>query len=139
MRHFAELFHRLDSTTRIKPKVAALVDYLEATSPENALWTIALMTGKRPRRPVSTTLLREWAAELSGIPLWLFEETYHVVGDLAETITMVLPESKAQVDQPLVYYMELLRDLKPLEEEEKQEVILSVLQSLGKLERFVFI
>src|SRR5690606_4100301 len=50
---------------------------------------------RRPKRPVNTPLLRLWATEISGIPLWLFEESYHIVGDLAETIALILPTSKS--------------------------------------------
>ena len=30
--------------------------------------------------------------EISGVAGWLFEECYHTVGDLAETIALLLPE-----------------------------------------------
>ena len=35
--------------------------------------------------------LREYAAEAALLPLWLFEESYDAVGDLAETIALILP------------------------------------------------
>ena len=40
---------------------------------------------------MSSGKLRSWAAEEAGIPDWLFEESYQAVGDLAETIALVLP------------------------------------------------
>ena len=92
MRRFAELFRALDETTRVNPKVDAMEAYFREADPADKLWTVALLSGRRPKRTVNATRLREWAAERAGIPLWLFEESYPIVGDLAETISLVLPE-----------------------------------------------
>ena len=85
MKHFAALFTALDGTTKTGAKTAALTDYfLKAPEPDR-VWTVALLTGRRPKRAVNATELRLWAAEVAGIPDWLFEESYTVVGDLAQT------------------------------------------------------
>lgn len=89
MNAFARLFEALDQTTKTNARLDALVSYFNEASHEDALWCIALLTHRRPKRTVNTRLLREWAAEEAGIPLWLFENTYHIVGDLAETIALV--------------------------------------------------
>lgn len=138
MEEFAALFHQLDGTTKINPKVAALVAYLEKAPGPDALWAIALMTGKRPKRPVNTRLLREWAAELGEIPLWLFEETYHVVGDLAETIALVLPPATGQSEKSLRDWMAELEALRGLEEEAKKTAVQAAWMSLDHYGRFVF-
>lgn len=91
MNRFAALFAALDGTTRTGDRIAALAGYFREASEADRLWTIALLTGRRPRRAVSTTELRLWAAEAAGIPDWLFAESYTVVGDLAETIALLLP------------------------------------------------
>ncbi len=62
-----------------------------------------IFAGRRPKRAVTTTRLREWAAEAAGIPLWLFEDAYAVVGDLAETIALVLPPATGASDDSLSY------------------------------------
>ena len=105
MRDFATLFTTLDQTTKTTSKVAALRAFFEAASDSDKLWCIALFSGRRPKRAVTTTLLREWAAELAGIPLWLFEECYPIVGDLAETIALVLPPARQHDDQPLTHWI----------------------------------
>ncbi|MEO0990030.1 MAG: ATP-dependent DNA ligase, partial [Pseudomonadota bacterium] len=86
MRRFQALFTTLDQTTKTSVKVEALADYFRAAPERDKLWTIAILSGRRPKRTVTTTLLRTWAAELAGIPDWLFDESYTVVGDLSETI-----------------------------------------------------
>ena len=74
MKHFADLFTQLEQTTKTNAKVYALARYFGAAPEEDRLWTIALLSGRRPKRTVTATRLREWAAERAGIPLWLFEE-----------------------------------------------------------------
>lgn len=138
MKNFARLFRRLDQTNKTNAKVEALADYFQEVNDQDKLWTIALLSHRRPKRSVNTTLLRTWAAEFSGVPLWLFEESYHVVGDLAETISLVLPPEKEKSDNNLTYWINYLRDLKDLEEEEKKERVFAAWQQLNTGERFVF-
>ena len=97
MEQFVSLFHQLDSTTSSNAKVRLLSQYFESANPMDSLWVISLFIGKRPKRTVTLSLLREWAAEISDIPNWLFEESYHVIGDLAETIAILIPEPSQKV------------------------------------------
>lgn len=138
MRLFSALFHKLESTTKTNQKIKALVDYFEHASPEDKVWTIALFSHKRPKRTVSTTLLRQWAAEKSNIPLWLFEDTYHIVGDLAETIAKVIPKSQTKKELSLSQWIEFIKSLAHVEENKKKEQILSAWDSLSFVERFLF-
>ena len=138
MKRFAALFSALDQTTRTNEKVAALADYLSTAPESDRLWTIALMSGRRPKRTVTTTRLREWAAEQAGIPLWLFEESYPIVGDLAETIALVLPAPTGASDKSLTEWINDIRNLAALDEEEKKKRILAAWQHLETSERFTF-
>jgi DNA ligase-1 len=99
MKQFAALIKTLDTTNKTNEKVAALTQYFNEADDDDKLWTIAILSHRRPKRPVNTTLLRQWATEISGVPLWLFEESYHIVGDLAETIALIIP-SKDIASQP---------------------------------------
>lgn len=138
MKNFARLFRRLDQTNKTNAKVEALADYFGEVADEDKLWTVALLSHRRPKRSVNTTLLRSWAAEFSGVPRWLFEESYHIVGDLAETISLVLPAQKMQSDYQLTYWINYLRALKDQEEEEKKSKVFQAWQTLNTSERFVF-
>ena len=91
MKHFCELYWRLDSTTKTREKVTALRAYFEVAQPKDAIWAIHFLTGSRIKRLVNTRLLREWAIEQANVSAWLFEECYDRVGDLAETISLILP------------------------------------------------
>jgi DNA ligase-1 len=138
MRRFADLFQAIDQSTKTNVKVAALAKYFSEADEEDKLWTIALFSGRRPKRAVTTTRLREWAAERSGVPLWLFEDSYAVVGDLAETIALVLPPNAAIDNRSLSQWINALRDLAKVEEPERKTFVMNAWDSLGGTERFVF-
>ncbi len=138
MKDFTTLFLALDSTTKTTAKVNALVSYFTKARESDILWTIALFSHKRPKRTVNTRLLREWAAELSGIPLWLFEETYHIAGDLAETIALIIPVNSEDSRKSLTQWIQEIKSLAKTEEEVKKDYILSAWNSLSGEGRFLF-
>ena len=138
MKRFAQLFRQLDQTTKTNTKVAALANYLEKANEEDRLWTIAILSHRRPKRTVKTSLLRQWAAEMGKVPLWLFEESYHIVGDLAETIALILPPPSKQQDQSLTYWIQYLRSLEGLEEAEIRAKVQWAWEGMNYAERFVF-
>ncbi len=138
MKRFAELFTALDRTTSTNAKVAALAEYFNSAPDDDRLWTIALLSGRRPKRTVNTTRLREWAAERAAIPLWLFEESYPIVGDLAETIALVLPPPNDSSDHSLTHWITEIRSLGQIEEDARKPRILAAWDQLDATERFLF-
>lgn len=138
MKRFAQLFTELDQTTKTLTKIKALGNYFRVVPDEDKLWAIALLSHRRPKRTVNTTLLSLWATELSGLPVWLFDESRHVVGDLAETITLMLPPPRQASDHSLRYWITFIRGLEPVTVEEKKERILWAWDRLDEMERFVF-
>ncbi|MDI1316410.1 ATP-dependent DNA ligase [Flavobacterium sp.] len=138
MKNFAELIKTLDSSNKTNVKVDALTTYFKNASDEDKVWTIAILSHRRPPRPVNTTLLRLWANELATIPLWLFEESYHIVGDLAETIALIIPATKEQSDKSLTQYLREIIALKPKTDVEKKVYLQQNWLALNYYERFVF-
>jgi DNA ligase-1 len=139
MRRFAELYAAVDATTRTNAKTAALVDYFALAAPRDAAWAAWFLTGNRPRQAVKTRNLAAWAAERGGIPLWLFEESYDAVGDLAETIALILPDPEGSEDTPLhAWVEERLLPLRALAEPEQKARLLEYWSCLQGTERFVF-
>ncbi len=92
MKRFAQLFNELDCSTATLDKVAALKRYFADANAADAAWATYFLAGGKPRQVVKTAELRALAGELSNVPEWLFDECYQAVGDLAETIALVLPE-----------------------------------------------
>ncbi|GAB3671849.1 ATP-dependent DNA ligase [Salinisphaera aquimarina] len=92
MRRFTTLYTRLDATTAINDKVAAMRDYFVSAPAADAAWAVSFLCGRRIKRLIPGTRLREWVAELIDMPMWLVEESYSAVGDSAETMTLLLDE-----------------------------------------------
>jgi DNA ligase-1 len=138
MKNFAQLIKVLDSSNKTNVKVDALTMYFKNASAEDKVWTIAILSHRRPPRPVNTTLLRNWANELANIPLWLFEESYHIVGDLAETIALIIPTTKEHSDKSLTEYLQEIIALKKKSDPEKKEYLQENWLALNYYERFVF-
>ncbi len=93
MKRFSQLFAELDATTSTKAKVDALQRYFAAAPAADAAWAVYFLAGGKPRQVVPMALLAQLACEEAGIAPWLFDECYQAVGDLAETIAHVLPDS----------------------------------------------
>jgi DNA ligase-1 len=138
VKRFARFIAEVDSSTGTNDKVRALASYFEDATDEDKIWVIALLSGRRPRRPVTSTQIREWAIEASGIPQWLFEESYQMVGDLAETISLLVDRTLDEEPETLDFYMQRLIELKSKNDEEKKEFILSTWRTLTAEERFAF-
>ena len=139
---FLQLYESLDSTTKTNAKVAALKAYLSNISGREGAWAIYFLTGRKVKRPVSSTKLREWAAELAELPGWLFEDCYHEVGDLSETIALTLRprDSKgASLPMPLDRWVEEeVLGLMELSEEEKRQKIETQWQKLGRSQIYLY-
>ncbi|MEL6868186.1 MAG: ATP-dependent DNA ligase [Pseudomonadota bacterium] len=92
MLEFIRLYRTLDQTTSTRAKVAAMVAYLSAAAPADIAWASFFLSGRRVKRLVGAAQLRTWLAQCSELPTWLVEETYASVGDLAETIALLLSD-----------------------------------------------
>ena len=139
MREFARLYAALDETTATGEKVAALAEYFRSAPPADAAWAVHFLTGRRPKRLVSSVKLAAWAADAAGIPPWLFEESYAVVGDLAETITLLLPDAGASSDRPLAHWVEQrLLPLRGQDEMVQRQEMQQAWCELDRRERFVW-
>jgi DNA ligase-1 len=125
VRAFADLYRRLDSATSTRAKQAALIDAFTAAKNNpsrwaSAAWIVYFLAGGKPRQTVPTRLLRRLAIEGSGLPEWLCEECYHSVGDLAETLSLLLPEDGGDEEISLDCWMrERLLPLPALDDEQK--------------------
>ncbi|WP_311221886.1 MULTISPECIES: ATP-dependent DNA ligase [unclassified Acidovorax] len=106
MKDFAALYRALDASTSNLAKQAALRAYLEVAPPEDAAWAVYFLAGGKPRQLVPSKLLRSFARDAAGLPEWLFDESYDAVGDLAETIALLLPAPQQTHELGLAQWME---------------------------------
>ncbi|MBI1355007.1 MAG: ATP-dependent DNA ligase [Acidobacteria bacterium] len=139
MKAFAELFERLDRTTKTSAKLAALREYFASADPADAAWAVAVLSGRRVKRLVPARKLAEWACDQAGIPGWLFEECYEAVGDLAETVSLLLPPPVRENELPLHGWIERrLLPLKGLDEARQRAALAQAWSELGGAERFLW-
>lgn len=142
MKQFAELFAQLDGSTSTLHKVQALRAFFEAAPAEDAAWAVYFLSGGKPKRTVPTRTLREVALQVSGLPDWLFEESYQAVGDLAETIAHVLPISPHAKPnlQGLACWMEQrILPLRSMPDDERVLAVQACWNELSAVERFLFV
>ncbi|MEO5647068.1 MAG: ATP-dependent DNA ligase, partial [Chitinophagaceae bacterium] len=136
---FANLVTLLNSSTKTNDKLEALVNYFARATDKDKVWVIAIFSGRRPRRAVNSTQLSTWCTELADLPPWLFAECYHTVGDLAETIALLLPAA-ASINpvNTLSFYIEKFIEIEKQEEAIKKAYILQSWETMNQDERFVF-
>jgi DNA ligase-1 len=138
MRRFAALFAELDTSTSTRAKVDALVAYFGAAAPRDAAWAVYFLAGGKPRAVVNSAALREFALAASGLPDWLLEESYQAVGDLAETLALLLPPPARRGDGSLADWVE--KRLLPLRGRAPADVLAALAEYVAELdtaERFL--
>lgn len=139
MKAFAQLFLSLDETNKTNEKVKVLKDYLNCVPDTDKMRMLALFTGRKPKRVINATQIRTWANAVTGIPVWLFEESYHIVGDLAETMALLLPQNtESSSDKTLTTWIAELNTLGEKTEEERKLWLTDSWAILDTQERFVF-
>ncbi|MDB5125081.1 MAG: ATP-dependent ligase [Mucilaginibacter sp.] len=138
MKAFAQLFLALDETNKTNEKVKVLKDYFNSVPDTDKMHMLALFSGRKPKRQINATLVRNWAIEASHIPYWLFEESYQVVGDLAETMALLMPQTDQTSSKTLTEWIAEINDLANKTENEKKEWLLDSWAMLDNQERFVF-
>jgi DNA ligase 1 len=125
MRAFSQLYEELDSTTSINAKLAALSRYFKRAPADDAAWATYFLSGRRLKRIVGSATLRSWLLQETQLPEWLLEETYSQVGDLAETIALLVEVRGAHQpsELPLSLWLERLLSLPSLPVEQQQSSI----------------
>lgn len=139
MHRFTRLFIELDSTTRTSEKLAALENYFRSVPPEDGAWALTLLVGKRPRRAISHTEMRRAVSQRAGIPMWLISECHDTVGDLSETLALLLPASDRCSLRPLSrVFDEWLTPLRSSDERSRAALLNEAWDELDTRQRLVF-
>jgi len=139
VKEFALLYQALDETTKTTRKVAAMSDYFTRCDPADGAWAVSFLSGRRVKRLIKTSLLRQWSAEVADLPEWLLEDCYDAVGDLAETMALLHPTGDGQSQQPLHHWIEKrIQPLSTLDEADQKTALLNAWSDLSRHQRFVF-
>lgn len=144
MTEFSALFEALERTTRTSLKTRLMEDYFRAAPPEDALWALFYLSGQRPRTPVGRGKLRAWVGDWAGLPDWLVGECYDAVGDLAETLAKLMPDSTSSpsgqtATMGLAGWIEqVILPLAGMEEPQQRQAIAEAWGVLNSRERLTF-
>lgn len=145
MHRFTRLYLDLDATGSTSEKVELLKAYFRELDglpdgDRDAAWALALLTGNRPKRAASTAALKTLARETTGTPKWLFDACYESVGDLSETIALLLPDSSVSNTEPLHATIEnrVLPLIETTDTTHKQGIIRDAWSAMNADERFVY-
>jgi DNA ligase-1 len=139
MKAFADLYAILDETTKTSDKVSALREYFAKAPPADAAWTVYFLIGRKPRQVVPSGRLRTWAAAEAGVTDWLFQESYDAVGDVAETIALLLPPPERSSDLALTTWIEdRLLPLRKKNEDDQRALLVAAWRELDQGQRFVW-
>jgi len=139
MRRFTDLYLALDASTRTTAKTAALAQYFASVPAHDAAWATFFLTGRKLKRVVGTRDLVAAAIEASRVSEWLFHASYAAVGDLAETVALLLPPPSQQDDRSLAAWVEdEIAPLAGLSSPEVQARLRAAWDRLDRDERFVF-
>jgi DNA ligase 1 len=95
MTPFCRLHQALDESRSTGAKLRLLGEYFTAVDPHDGAWAVFFLSGRRLKRLVAPSELRATLLELTGMPSWLLEETYASVGDLAETLALLVEADPA--------------------------------------------
>lgn len=138
MKVFSRLYQNLERSKDTSKRVDLLSKYFSEVSDSDKLWTIALFSQKRPKRIIKPLSLRLWITDLAGIPDWLFEESYNIVGDQAETSALLLPIAKQREEKSLSEWILESIDIAHEEENIIKEWVQDSWLNLDCNERFIF-
>ncbi|MFL6588383.1 MAG: cisplatin damage response ATP-dependent DNA ligase [Luteimonas sp.] len=144
MKRFAQLYRELDQSTATLDKRAALIRYFREAPPRDAAWALYLLSGGKvasARKKIANTReLREWIAAESGTPDWLVDDSYDQVGDLGETLALLLGDpADASPDVALADWIEMrLLPVANQDVEIRRAVIVEAWRTLRFDERLLF-
>lgn len=139
MKDFASLYAALDASTSNSAKQAALQDYLRRAAPAECAWAVYFLAGGKPRQLVPRALLRALALSATGLPEWLFDECYETVGDLAETLALLLPAPASPQERGLATWLhEHLLPLRGMAPDEAAQRLRTQWHELPTSQRLVY-
>jgi DNA ligase-1 len=145
MKRFAALYRELDRSTATLDKRAALIAYFRDAPPEDAPWALWLLSGGKlagggASKIANTRELRDWIVAESALADWLVDDCHDHVGDLAETLALLLDDpAMPSPDVPLSEWIE--RRLLPVagqDVEIRREVVTGAWRTLNFDERLLF-
>lgn len=145
MKSVARLYTSLESANSISDKkehaiavVAAFRSTFASSSREDLPWLLAFVLGKGINKVLTTARMRSWAIQESGIPEWLFADSHALVGDIVETISLVVYGDDTYAEEPLCDFMQFMDELAAMRPDEQHAWVTSHWRTMSPDDAFVF-
>jgi DNA ligase-1 len=155
MKRLARLYEAIDASTASSAKVGAIEAMLREGCDEEASWILHVLLGGTIPRTVTARTVARWVREHAGVPDWLFRECHAATGDLGEAIALLIDGAgrdgasadghgdgltPGDDDAPLQAWIEThIGGLALLEPSDQRARVLTDLQALPRLERFLYV
>ncbi len=138
MKMFSDLIYDLQQKNNDAEKIKFLHQYLESADKQDITFAIALLLAKKPKRIIDTSTLKALIGDAVQLPDWLIAESHSLVGDLAETISLLLPLNEEIIDISLSSWVIDCHHHTKKSASEKQEFIMNSWKKLSPNEIYVF-
>ena len=142
MKQFSQLIDALLLARFKRNKQQVWSDFIRNNSKNESYVGLvtSLLKNECPKRIISSKNLKVLAMETVGVPHWLLDESKHFVGDMSETISLILAplQTKNNIEVSLVEVIEGMRVLELAEVHEIQEWVVSNWGNMGSREIQVF-
>ncbi len=140
--NFVGLYQSLDASQSTLAKRDALIQFIKTADALESAFGIALLLGYRLPQRLSHRMLRQTASHIFTDTPWLFEDCYAAVGDLSETLAILL----ADTERPAADKVPVLTDwvaqqqrLTQMAPEQVPNAVITTLQDLSRDEAFLFL
>ena len=142
MKQFSQLIDALLLSRFERDKQQVWADFLQNNS-ENESYVglvTSLLKNECPKRIISSKNLKVLAMETVGIPHWLLDESKHFVGDMSETISLILAplQTENNIEVPLTEVVTAINEMHLREAYEIEEWVVSRWGNMGSREIQVF-
>lgn len=139
MKAFAQLILRLEESNSIAEKIDLLIQYFKQVESADGTWALWLLLGNRFPKIVGIQSLMDWCQEVSGIPDWLFQESYDLVKDKIETVSLLIANENNISTPKLNYTINTkIIPLNNLNKEERKLIIIEYWSQLDSDSVFIY-
>ena len=98
LRQFGDLIKDIDQSSGTNKKINLITEFIKNIDPSDGCWTLSLLMNIRQKRLITGKRLREILQACTTMPTWLFDDCFAQVGDSAETLSLLWPEIKGEVN-----------------------------------------
>ena len=98
LRQFGDLIKDIDQSSGTNKKIDLIAEFIKNIDPSDGCWTLSLLMNIRQKRLITGKRLREILQACTTMHKWLFDDCFAQVGDSAETLSLLWPEIKGEVN-----------------------------------------